>query len=47
MEPGHVTFGIIGSSFFRKCVKLLAEQLWQIWRCRFFAICAKLYGEGG
>ena len=32
MRPGHVTFGVIGSSFFRKCVKLLAEQLWQIWR---------------
>ena len=32
MRPGHVTFGVIGSYFFGKCVKLLAEQLWQIWR---------------
>ena len=32
MRPGHVTFGVIESSFFRKCVKLLAEQLWKIWR---------------
>ena len=29
MRPGHVTFGVIGSSFFRKCVKLLVEYLWQ------------------
>ena len=32
IRPGHVTFGVSGSSFFWKCVKLLAEQLWQIWR---------------
>ena len=32
MQPGHVTFRVIGSSFFRQCVILLAEQLWQIWR---------------
>ena len=31
MWPGIVTFGVIGSSLFWKCVKLLAEQLWQIW----------------
>ena len=37
MRPGHVTFGVIGSSFFRKCVKLLAEQLSQI----------NLFGIGG
>ena len=33
--------------FFRKCVKLLAEQLWQIWRRYappFFAIWEKPYG---
>ena len=30
MRPGHVTFGVIGSSFFWKCVKLLDEQLLQI-----------------
>ena len=32
---------------FWKCVKLLAEQLWQIWRRYappFFAICEKPYG---
>ena len=32
IRPGHVTFGVSGSSFFWKCVKLLAEQVWQIWR---------------
>ena len=32
MWPGGVTFGVIGSSFFWKCVKLLSEQLWLIWR---------------
>ena len=30
MRPGHVTFGVIGSSFFRKCVKLLAYVIVQI-----------------
>ena len=44
-----MTFGVIGSSFFWKCVKLLAEQLWQIWRCYappFFSLSAKnLRGE--
>ena len=32
MWPGGVTFGVIGSSFFWKCAKLLSEQLRQIWR---------------
>ena len=32
LGPGGVTFGVIGSSCFWKCVKLLAEQLWRIWR---------------
>ena len=43
---GGVTFGVIGSSCFWKCVKLLSEQLWQIWRRvgRFFAICEKPEG---
>ena len=27
IRPGHVTFGVSGSSSFWKCVKLLAEQL--------------------
>ena len=31
---------------FFKCVKLLAEQLWQIWRRSFFAICEKPEGGG-
>ena len=50
VRPGGVTFEVIGSSFFWKCVKLLAEQLWQIWRRvapRFFAICEKPEGGGG
>ena len=29
---------------FWKCVKLLAEQLWQMWRRRSFAICEKPEG---
>ena len=44
MSPGGVTFGVIGSSFFWKCVKLLAEQLWQNWRRHalpFFSLSAK------
>ena len=40
MRPGGVTFGVIGSSFF-KCAKLLAEQLWQIWRAAVFSLSAK------
>ena len=51
MRPGGVTFGVIGSSLFWKCVKLLAEQLWQIWRRYappFFSLSAKnLRGGGG
>ena len=44
-----MTFGVIGSSFFWKCVKLLAEQLWQIWQGYappFFTICEKPGGGG-
>ena len=44
MRPGHMTFGVIGSPFFRKCVKLLTEWLWQIWRRYappFFSLSAK------
>ena len=50
MWPGGVTFGVIGSSFFWKCVKLLAEQLWQIWRRYappFFRYLRKTSGGGG
>ena len=46
MWPGGVIFGVIGSSFFWKCVKLLAEQLWQIWR-PFFRYLRKTWGGGG
>ena len=47
MWPGGVTFGVIGSSFFWKCVKLLAEQLWQYWRRYappFFRYLRKTWG---
>ena len=50
MRPGQVTFGVIGSSFFRKCVKLLAEQLWQIWlryAPPFFRYLGKTVRGGG
>ena len=50
MWPGGVTFGVIGSSFFFwKCTKLLAAQLWQIWRRYappFFRYSWKTWGGG-
>ena len=50
MWPGGMTFGVIGSSFFWKCGKLLAEQLWRIWRRYappFLRYLRKTWGGGG
>ena len=49
MRPGHVTFGVIGSSFFgnvSNCLLNSYGKFGDATRRRFFAICEKPYGGG-
>ena len=50
LRPGHVTFGVIGSSFFRNVSNCWLNSYGKFsgaTRRRFFAICEKPYGGGG
>ena len=49
MRPGHVAFGVIGSSFFGNMSNCWLNSYGKFdgaTRRRFFAICEKLYGGG-